>query len=826
MSNSKMFTSRATVAFALLAACTLMVPGLASAQQIPGVTRASMEAAFTFMSSNSLGAISIDADYDGDGQPTLVEMGCFGELSEAMTLDPAIVAAFNANLATHNANAPGLNAEGYQFSMTYLATIIGDGQGGSTDAVVATINGFSDVFGPAANLADLSSYDISAQAITKSAVYVCLGIVNQTVGIVGPDSLLLGAASGVTYTAATVDPTDPMFSETHTFSSSDTGILTIDPDGTNAIGVSVGTANIEALGGTSAVIGTKAVTVRFAEWHEICDLDDAFNGIGNAVGVALGCAVTGTPNYFAEDFDIDNDGVRDSWQLQLAAFSLCQAESGLTVQAGGPDPAGVYASYESNIAIIDQYFVDMNSMLDWAIGDGGVEIDISGGGGIDYTTTGAGETLALSASSTDSLDITFAWTSGNLTQATVDAVTGLVTIAATATPGGTTVITATGVNSGNIDTQTVTMFDLATENRVAVSGASDACDGAADQQLTATTTGADAGEMYTWMSSDTMVATVDAAGLVTHVDVGTATVTATGADSSAAGTADIEVFGCTGPCDQAKSAKATTTLGNGQIKRGADIVATYFGGANAEANVLGIDVAPAGGLNATIGGMASLAGVNTGLRDIAEGFLAFSGAEEWIAAYAGTGFVAEGTVVAILDGTATVGPGVIDFLVNGPQVFAGTVADWQFVLTNTKLLLDGTEGAVGGDFTLAGFPGLDGLQVLVDAALTDQATYPAPTYTVPNFDIFVTGVSKIAGALFEGDEVYAPGTNPSDNTNAEYHALVTAGGGDSGDYIDLVAGMNLLAAGSPFLPAAGALAIGLLIGGTLISGGLRLRRKS
>ena len=154
--------------------------------------------------------------------------------------------------------------------------------------------------------------------------------------------------------------------------------------------------------------------------------------------------------------------------------------------------------------------------------------------------TALGATVQLAAEVRDQnarvmADLTVTWSSGETSVATVDA-SGLVTAVA----NGTATITATsGSASGSA---TVTVAQKVSEVSVSP-GTVELMALGATVQLTAEARDSNghvvAEAEFAWESSDTSVATVDEAGLVTAVGTGTAQVTAT--SSGAAGTAVLQV---------------------------------------------------------------------------------------------------------------------------------------------------------------------------------------------------------------------------------------------------------------------------------------------
>lgn len=145
-------------------------------------------------------------------------------------------------------------------------------------------------------------------------------------------------------------------------------------------------------------------------------------------------------------------------------------------------------------------------------------------------TLEVGATVQLAATSTDAAD-GFDWASGDDTVATVDA-NGLVT----AVGEGTTQVTATGTNSGESASATITV-NPATVVSVTPTEASIEIGGT----VALTANSSDAADTFFWESDAESVATVDAAGLVTGVGEGTAVVTATGSASGESASATITV---------------------------------------------------------------------------------------------------------------------------------------------------------------------------------------------------------------------------------------------------------------------------------------------
>jgi uncharacterized protein YjdB len=142
------------------------------------------------------------------------------------------------------------------------------------------------------------------------------------------------------------------------------------------------------------------------------------------------------------------------------------------------------------------------------------------------------------------------WTSSNDAIATVDA-TGIVTAGSvTGIPVTITAIEGDAIrvpSDPQLVAETVlTVTDTALSSIAVTADNTSITSGSTQAQLTATGTYGDATtavitSSMIWSSSDTTIATVDTAGLVTGVSPGTATITATDPITAVAGTLDITV---------------------------------------------------------------------------------------------------------------------------------------------------------------------------------------------------------------------------------------------------------------------------------------------
>ena len=149
-----------------------------------------------------------------------------------------------------------------------------------------------------------------------------------------------------------------------------------------------------------------------------------------------------------------------------------------------------------------------------------------------------GETITLAAETVEGEDASYTWESSAAGTATVEdgVVTGIAVGSAT--------ITAMGADTGEAGSWNVYVWEegevLTPDARVMVTGPLSAMVGETAEFVATTIDGEDSA--YEWESDNEEVATVDADGMVTTLMGGEALITATGADTGAAGIAGIVVI--------------------------------------------------------------------------------------------------------------------------------------------------------------------------------------------------------------------------------------------------------------------------------------------
>ena len=100
---------------------------------------------------------------------------------------------------------------------------------------------------------------------------------------------------------------------------------------------------------------------------------------------------------------------------------------------------------------------------------------------------------------------------------------------------------------------------------------------------------------------------------------------------------------------------------------------------------------------------------------------------------------------------------------------------------------------------------------------------------IPDWETF-DGVAKDGALPFSGfgtyDSVNGFFEAPDLDTNGELAQAVIDGGGDEFDFVSLATGLDAFVEGSPFLPVAGALGLGLMAGALAFAGAKRVLRRS
>jgi len=138
------------------------------------------------------------------------------------------------------------------------------------------------------------------------------------------------------------------------------------------------------------------------------------------------------------------------------------------------------------------------------------------------------------------------------------------------------------------------------------------------------------------------------------------------------------------------------------------------------------------------------------------------------------------------------------------------------------------DAAAGWAGLTAGIPVVGAASGAMVAAMTLSTIPAVPDVADITGDVVGSAFTKFGGfEPFSGEGIFAVGANDpaADITNEDASDAVQVAGGNHFDFVAIVAGLSQFGTGSPFLPVAGALGVGLLVGGMAFAGARRLRRK-
>lgn len=380
---------------------------------------------------------------------------------------------------------------GTMLALTATSPVAADGFTWSSSAgSVATVDASGIVTGIAEGMALITATGTVSGAQGSTTIAVTAPAVSEVT--VTPGSATIAIAGEAVLTAASTNAGDSF-----TWSSSDVTVATVNSTGV-VTGVGAGSARIQATGTASGATGRATITVVDNTVHEVM-IEPAAATIFVADTTTLVATSTDTGDSF-------------TWSSGNGAVATVSA-SGVVTGVGAGTTSITALGTSSGAGASATVSVNAHTVT------------------VDPASVAvlAGTTAQLAASSTDAGD-GFTWLSADQSIATVNA-SGLVT----GVGGGTVTITASGTRSGAMDTAAVTVQD-----GVAVNPPTGTITEGATLQFSAQST--DSGDTFAWTSSDTAVARVNAAGLVTGVRAGNASITATGARSGESGSASLTVL--------------------------------------------------------------------------------------------------------------------------------------------------------------------------------------------------------------------------------------------------------------------------------------------
>ena len=332
-----------------------------------------------------------------------------------------------------------------------------------------------------------------------------------------------------------IKSTFPLYASSSTgvmFSSSDENIATVDSTGRIG-GIGVGTAVIRATA-SDGVYSTCIVHVRDLSYEGITAIGTGkySTTVGQSVDVR---AYIGTPDltnpwvtWTSDDETVAKLENPSGWYA-VPEFNGEYAEN--TIVATGVGTTTLHASNGEETADITITVT----------GDGQTAVSgVTMADGDQTLQTGAGKQLSATVAPSDASNTAVSWRSSDPTTVYVDG-NGYITALK---PGSATIYACAGGKNSSI-TVTVPAFS-GTQTPVSaltISGDGHSVDADATLQLTAAATPSNATDKaVTWYSSDSTIAYVDANGLVTGIQPGSATITAVSA-SNVTASYDVTVTG-------------------------------------------------------------------------------------------------------------------------------------------------------------------------------------------------------------------------------------------------------------------------------------------
>ncbi len=407
----------------------------------------------------------------------------------------------------------------------------------TSDPAVATVTADGVVTGAGAGQAVITATSVATGTVAGTATVTVARPAAAQVLVSEAGELTVGKTVTLT---ATVTPATA--DQAVTWTSSDDTVASVAAEGT-VTAVAPGEAVITATStATPAVSGTSTVTV-MAPTPETVEItgDDTL-----VVGGSVPLSATITPS--AADQQV-------TWSSSDPAVATVSAEGVVTGVA--PGEAVITATSVAATGVSSTTTVTVSAPP-------AQHVDIAGGGSVVI-----GSTLLLTATVSPSTAIqSVTWSTSDLAVATVSA-DGVVTGVA----AGEAVITATSTATASVvGTATVTVT-APPATQVVVDGPGSVVIGNS-VALSATITPSTAAQSVTWSSSNTAVATVSSAGIVTGVSAGQVVITATSvATPGVTGTVTIEV---TVPPAPAWSATTVYNTGERVSYQGATYVAQWW----------------------------------------------------------------------------------------------------------------------------------------------------------------------------------------------------------------------------------------------------------
>ena len=425
-----------------------------------------------------------------------------------VTLDPTNAVVKVGDTQAFTATVNGINLDPADQTVTWT----------TTDPNIATVDQqgiVTAVAGGQTTVTATAGFDSS----TSGTATVVVKSVNSV--LVDPTNVALKVGDTQAFTATVngtnLDPAD----QTVTWSVADASIATVDQQGVvTGVTVTGGQTTVTATSNfDNSISGTATVVVKSVNSVTVAPANAAVT-IGNTQ--AFTATVTGT------NLDPADEGV--TWSIADTSIATVDTNGVVTGVAAGQTTVTATSNFDNSIS--GTAIVVVKSVTSVTVAPENAAVTIGNTQAFNATVTGT---------NLDPADEGVIWSIADTSIATVD--TNGVVIGVDA---GQTTVTATSDFDNSISgTATVTVNSNKSVTSVTVAPANAAVTIGNTQTFTATVTGTNldpADEGVTWSIADTSIATVDTNGVVTGVDAGQTTVTATSDfDNSVSSTATVTV---------------------------------------------------------------------------------------------------------------------------------------------------------------------------------------------------------------------------------------------------------------------------------------------
>ncbi|MDH4122143.1 MAG: Ig-like domain-containing protein [Deltaproteobacteria bacterium] len=642
------------------------------------------------------------------------------------------------NGMTTQFTATGNYSDGSQANLT--ATVAWAGTAG-----VATVNASGLATGVGVGVATVKATDGASGIVGSTNLTITAAILQSITVTPANPSIALGQTQTFTATGNYSDGSQAALTTGLTWTSSNTGVATVNNSGVASSVASGGPVTITVTDNATAISGTASLTVTPAVLLSIAVTPGATN---LPMGLTQQMTAMGT---YSDGTTVDMTNTV-TWTTGAAGTVTVSALGVATpVAIGGPVTITATDGTSGNFGTAS---ITVSAAVLTTITVNPTGPSIAKGQTQQFTATGS-----YSDGSSQDLTATVAWTTSNGAVASVSAA-GLATGLAV---GGPVTITATSAGISGTANLTVTAAVL---NTITLTPANTTIAKGLTQAYTAMGNYSDGTSVnitnaLTWTTSNGVVASVSAAGLATGLAVGgPVTITATDAVSGKTGTATLTVSAAT-------LSTMTVTPANGAIPTGLTqqftATGTYTDGSTANltgsvtwsSSLVGVATIAAGGLATGVGGGTT---VITAVSGAVSGTTNLTVAADTLLS------------IAVTPAASTLSRGTVQQMTaTGTYQVSGAVNITSSVTWASSTSSVATVGASTGVVTVTGIAGATNITATKGAVVSPAATVTATAATVTSITVSPSTISLPAGLK----QSFTATANMSDGTTKDLTTLAT-----------------------------------------------------